>query len=62
MAKQGTKMNLYPYVFHYNPYTEYWNAVPRGKEVDYFNGKLSGNDVIKNRDINVIIEYIKTNG
>lgn len=50
--------NLYSYYMHYNPYTGLWNAVPRDKAVDYLNGKLGGNDVIKNKDINTLIGYM----
>jgi hypothetical protein len=49
---------LYSYYLHFNPYTGYWNAVNRDKSVDYLNGKLSGNDIIKHKDINTLISYL----
>lgn len=49
---------LYSYYVHFNPYTGYWNAVPRDKAVEYLNGKLSGNDVMKHKDINILISYL----
>lgn len=49
---------LYSYYLHYNPYTEYWNAVPRDKSVEYLNGTLGGNDVIKHKNINDLIRYL----
>lgn len=61
MSKNKNKTNLYPWYLHYNPYTEMWNGVPRDKAGEYLNGTLSENDVIKNKNINVIINYIETN-
>jgi len=49
---------LYSYYLHFNPYTGYWNAVPRDKSVDYLNGRLGGNDVIKHKNITTLIGYL----
>jgi hypothetical protein len=49
---------LYNYYLHFNPYTGYWNAVKREKSVDYLNGKLGMNDVLKYKDINDLIRFI----
>jgi len=57
MTKEQNSV-LYSYYLHFNPYTEYWNAVPRDKSVEYLNGRLGGNDVIKNKDITVLINQI----
>lgn len=51
---------LYDYYLHYNPYTGYWNAVKREKSVDYLNGKLGGNDVLKYKNIEDLIRFIST--
>jgi hypothetical protein len=50
--------SLYNYYLHYNPYTGYWNAVPREKANDYLNGKLGANDVLKYKNVEDLIRYI----
>ncbi len=57
MAKVN-RGNLYDYYMHFNPYTGYWNAVKRENSVYYLNGTLGANDVIKNKDILVLIDYL----
>jgi hypothetical protein len=52
------KKALYDYIFHFNSYTEYWNAIKRDRKDAYFNGELNENEVIKNKDINILIDYI----
>lgn len=52
---------LYSYFFHFNPFTGYWNAVPRDKAVEYLNGTLKPDDVLKNRIIGDLIEYLSKN-
>ena len=49
---------LWDYGFFYNPYNEYWNAVKREKISDFFNGELKQNEILKNKRINVLVEYI----
>jgi hypothetical protein len=41
-----TKKDLYGYLIHYNPFTDKWAAVPRGKEVAYFNGEAKEDETI----------------
>jgi hypothetical protein len=48
---------LYDIYFHFNIYKKEWNAVPRDKAVDYLNGNLKAEDVLKNKDINNLIKY-----
>lgn len=52
--------NLYDWFLHYNHYTGYWNALKRDKSNQYLNGTLDDNDVLKNKDVNVLIKYITT--
>ena len=59
---QPGKDALYSYLFHYNPYTGYWNAFLRDKANQYLNGTLDENDVIKAKDYNDIVKYITKNG
>jgi hypothetical protein len=51
---------LYSYYLHYNPFTEYWCAVKRDKSVEYLNGTLKEEDVLKNKNVNNLIKYIST--
>jgi hypothetical protein len=52
--------NLYDYVFHYNHYTELWNAIPRGVYERYWNNDdVAG--VLKSKNVNTLIEMITKN-
>ncbi len=48
--------NLYDYFLHYNIYTEEWNAILRTEYNTYLNSGKT--EVIKDKDINVLIEKI----
>ena len=48
---------LQQYVFHYNPFKNTWNAIPRDKYVDYWNG-YDGKEIIKSSNIKTLIELI----
>lgn len=52
---------LYSYYLHWNPYTEKWNAVPRDKASEYLNGMLTDKEVLKDKDLDVLIEKIIKN-
>lgn len=60
--KQIKEENLYSYFMHFNSYTGYWNAFLRDDAVYYLNGTLDDNNVLKNKDISVLISYINKNG
>lgn len=48
---------LYNYIFHYNHYTELWNAIPRELYVKYWdNDDIEG--VLKSKNFNTLIEII----
>ena len=49
---------LYDYYLHFNHYTDYWNAVKRDKSINYLNGTLSEEEVLKSKDINDLIRFI----
>jgi len=49
--------NLYDYYFHFNIYTEEWNAFPRGE--NYMGNIERKNTVYTNRDLNKLIDKIK---
>ena len=48
--------NLYDYFLHYNIYTEEWNAILRTEYNTYLSSGKT--EVIKDKDINVLIEKI----
>lgn len=51
---------LHDYVFHYNEYTELWNAIPRELYNEYWSdNKLDG--VMKSKDFAVLAEMIRKN-
>ena len=47
---------LYNYLFHYSPYREQWAAIPRGKEVAYFNGDYK--NYLKDKDIKELLKKL----
>jgi hypothetical protein len=48
---------LYDYLFHYNPYNEKWNAIPRDKYLEYWSSKdVEG--VISSSKYETLIELI----
>ena len=52
--------NLYDYVFHYNHYTELWNAIPRSVYERYWNNDdVAG--VLKSKNVSTLIEMITKN-
>lgn len=52
--------NLYLWYLNYNPYLRggIWCAVERSKSSEYLNGTLSSEEVLKNKDVNILIKYI----
>ena len=49
--------NLYSHVFHYNPYSEIWSAIPRDLYNDYWsNANLPG--VIRSKEIKTLISLV----
>jgi len=50
---------LYDYYLHYNPYTGYWNAVKRSIANQYLNGTLTNKEIIRDTDVNKLIEKLK---
>lgn len=50
--------NLYGYYFHYNPFTKIWSAIEIAKLQDYNAGKLDKNEILKNKNIQVLIDFL----
>lgn len=49
---------LYDYVFHFNPYTKLWNAVPRDAYSAYWSDReVKG--VLKSKNINTLLELVQ---
>jgi len=48
---------LYNYIFHYNHYTELWNAIPREIYTKYWDND-DVNGVLKSKEITTLIEII----
>lgn len=49
--KRGIPEDAYDYIIHGNPYTGKWSAFKREHLVDYFNGKLSSNQIIQAKSL-----------
>lgn len=50
-------MELYDYVFHFNPHTQLWNAVHRDSYTHYWNG-VPNTEILTARDVSVLVELI----
>lgn len=52
---------LYQYVFHFNHFTELWNAVPRDQYNQYWSdSKTDG--VLRSKSIETLVEIIQKTG
>lgn len=51
---------LYNYLFHYNPNTENWYAIPRDKYNDYWNNYEDrvNNGVLHAKDYQTLIDFL----
>lgn len=51
--------NVYNYVFHFNPSTKMWNAIPRDKYLEYWSTPVKQVEgVLRSKDIQVLTELI----
>jgi hypothetical protein len=48
---------LYDWVFHYNPYSENWAAIPRETYVEYFQN-YNHPSIIRSSSINTLLELL----
>ena len=49
---------LYDYLFHYNPYTKLWNAIPRESYTAYWSNRdIEG--VLRSKNIKTLMELIQ---
>ena len=48
---------LHDWIFHYNPYTKNWVAIPRDYYTQYWNG-YDGKNVLKAKHLNVLIDLL----
>jgi len=52
--------NIFNYVFHYNPFTKKWNAIPRDKYLEYWSNPVKTVDgVLQANDVSVLTEIIE---
>ena len=56
--KLGKNLVLYNYIFHFNAYTQKWNAVTRDNKEKYFNGELSKDKITSHSSITKLIKII----
>jgi hypothetical protein len=48
---------LFNWIFHYNPISKVWNAIPRDKYNDYWNN-INCDDIIKSTQISTLVDLI----
>lgn len=59
MSKTKKDMsNMYDYFLHFNHLTGYWYAIPRDKVAEYMNKTVDDEEILKNKDERVLINYI----
>lgn len=59
--KLGKKIALYDYIFHFNAYSQKWNAITRNNKEKYFNGELDKKEIISHSSITKLIKIICNN-
>lgn len=50
-------MDIYDYVFHFNPHTELWYAIPRDSYLEYWSNRET-KGVLKSRDVNALAQLV----
>jgi len=60
MIKNNNMDELHNWLFHYNPYTESWNAFKRDHATEYFNGEHK--NVIKSKAQKTLESLIISHG
>ena len=48
---------IYDYVFHYNPHTCLWSAIPRERYTEYWNN-ADAEGVLKSKDVDVLVRIL----
>ena len=52
--------NVYNYVFHFNPSTKMWTAVPRDEYLAYWNRPIKDVDgALRSKDVSTLVELIE---
>lgn len=49
--------DIYGYVFHFNPYSELWYAIPRDSYSNYWNG-VEDESVLVSKEVSVLVELV----
>lgn len=57
LCKLKTMGELYNYIFHYNHYTELWNAIPREMYNKYWDND-DNESILKSKSITTLLELI----
>lgn len=52
-------MNIYEFIFHYNPYRKAWAAVNRNAYTDYMNGIYDPEKVFFNESFSILLTLFK---
>lgn len=64
MTNNEDTLKLYSYYIHYNVYDSTWYAIHRDYTIFYLQDKklIPTNKIFSNKDIQQLIEEVKTNG
>ena len=55
--KQAEASYMFEWFFHFNPYTNLWNAIPRGAQTDYWNN-VKHPDVLRSKHLNTLLDML----
>ena len=55
-------MNLYNYVFWYNPYEDLWYAIDRDTQLAFFNGRREKSIYYKSKEHSTLIAILMKDG
>lgn len=55
-------MNLYDYVFWYNPYEEIWYAIDRDTQLAFFNGHRQKSKYYKSKEHSTLVSILMKDG
>lgn len=49
--------HMYEWLFHFNPHTQLWNAIPRDLQNEYWNNHTLA-DVLRSKHLNTLLDMI----
>ena len=54
---QDDQLYMYDWVFHFNPYSEEWSAIPKKLYYEYWNNKKHP-DILRSKKVTTLLEIL----